>query len=89
MTYSYEAERAYLFTEDGQVKFLEVRDAVHALLKTAGAFRLDCLSVTGDSFLFLACIDRLVELGEIVPLRAKGTCWGQYQVYATPQVHNR
>jgi hypothetical protein len=86
--YDYAIERKGLFTEDGQVKFLEVRDAVHTLLNSAGAFRMDALHVTGDSWLTLACIDRLVELKEIVPLRPKDSCWGQYQVYASPQVHN-
>lgn len=88
MTYEYEVERPKLFTEEGQVKFLEVRDKVHALLKQAGAFRMDAISMTGNSFITLACFDRLVELKEIVPLRDKATCWAQYQVYATPQVRN-
>jgi hypothetical protein len=34
-----------------------------------------------------ACIDRLVELKEIVELPRD--CWGQFKVYTTPQVHNR
>jgi hypothetical protein len=86
--YIYEAERSKLFTEEGQVMFLKVRDRVKALLDTAGAFRLTHISIAGDSWLFLACIDRLVELGEIAPLRNKDMCWGQYQVYSTPQIHN-
>lgn len=88
MAYEYQTERAWLFTESGQVKLLEVRDKVQVLLKTAGAFRMTAISVTGDSFQTLACIDRLVELGEIVPLRDPKTCWGQYQCYSDKQVAN-
>lgn len=88
MSYAYETERSALFTEEGQRKFLEVRDQVKKLLETAGAFRFTAIHVTGDSFVTLACIDRLVELKEIVPLRDLNKCWGQYQVYSTPDTHN-
>jgi hypothetical protein len=86
--YSYEAEKPRLFTEDGSVTYTQVRDAVHALLRQAGAFRQDHLRVAGDTWTTLACLDRMVELGELVKLRPEGSCWGQYQVYARPQVHN-
>jgi hypothetical protein len=88
MSYNYQTEKPNLFTESGQIKFLEVRDKVKALLQQTGAFRMDYLSVSGDSWATLACVDRLVELKEIVPLRDKVACWGQYQVYADTQVHN-
>lgn len=88
MAYDYQTERAWLFTESGQVKLLEVRDQVHKLLQAAGAFRMTAIHVSGDSFQTLACIDRLVELGEIVPLRDKSACWGQYQCYSDKQVAN-
>jgi hypothetical protein len=88
MGYKYEEERKNVFTEEGQVTFLKVRDQVKALLEKAGAFRMDKLCITGDSFFTLACVDRLVELGEIVPLRPPDGCWAQYQVYADKQVHN-
>lgn len=65
--YSYENERPKLFTDDGQRMFLQIRDNVHDLLETAGAFR--CCSaffrITGDTWLMFAAIDRLVELREI------------------------
>lgn len=88
MPYSYQTERPNIFTESGQVHFIEVRDKINKLLDTAGAFRMDKLSVSGDSWLTLACVDRMVELKELVPLRPEGSCWGQFQVYTTSQVHN-
>lgn len=65
--YKYQEEKAKIFTEDGQVTFLEIRDKSKHLLKTAGCFRMQEVlqGITGDSWLMLACIDRLVELNEI------------------------
>lgn len=88
MAYEYQQERPRLFSEEGQVAFLKIRDQVQRRLKESGAFRVDKLEMLGDSWLNLACLDRLVELKEIVPLRADGTCWGQYQVYTSPETHN-
>ena len=86
MSYDYKVERKELFTEDGQVHFLKVRDQVKRLLKDAGAFRFDHVTVTGSSWTTIACIDRLVELKEIVELPRD--CWTQYRVFTTPEVHN-
>lgn len=43
MTYGYDylTQRPELFTEQGQVRFIRVRDRVQCLLKEAGAFRLE------------------------------------------------
>ncbi len=90
MSYCYATERPKIFTENGQSAFLKVRDAAHELLEIAGAFRQSELlmraKICGDSWFMIACIDRLVELGEIVELRRD--CWAQYKVYSSPQVHN-
>lgn len=90
MPYDYQAERPKLFTEEGQRDFLKVRDAAKALLKEAGAFRqIEVLSksgISGDSWFMIACVDRLVELGEIVEIPRES--WTQYKIYSTPQVHN-
>lgn len=85
MVYNYERERPKLFTEDGQVVFLRVRDNVKALLKEAGAFRAQeaWSGTSGDSWLFAACLDRLVELGEIKELTAPGSVWGQHRVFVS------
>jgi hypothetical protein len=89
--YDYQTERPKLFTESGQRDFLKVRDAAKELLEIAGAFRqcevLSRAKIGGDSWFMTACVDRLVELGEIVEIPRN--CWGQYKVYASPQVHNR
>lgn len=67
MPYSYEKERDSLFTDEGQRMFLKIRDHVSDILNRSGAVQLekaiDCVS--GDSWMMLACIDRMVELGEL------------------------
>lgn len=90
MSYSYQIERPWLFTEEGQMDFLKVRDAAHRLLGIAGAFRymelLKESGVTGDSWHMIACVDRLVELGEIVEFNRE--CWGQFRVFTSSKVHD-
>lgn len=66
--YSYETEKPKLFTEEYQVKFLAMRDKAKELLKLAGAFRITNVMQAGGSgegWTLMACVDRLVELGDI------------------------
>jgi hypothetical protein len=84
VSYSYEKERPGLFTESGQVRFMKIRDRAQLLLKEAGAFRMQELGA--QSWEDMACVDRMVELGEIVEL--KRNCFAQYRVFARPEVHN-
>lgn len=60
--YDYKKERKYVFTEEGQVVFLEIRDRVNNLLKTAGAVRMFEATGGACSWERMACVDRLVEL---------------------------
>jgi len=68
--YSYRKERPKIFTEEGQLDFLKVRDEAKKLLKYSGAFKQDKLLndldlMTGDGWTIIAYVDRLVELNEI------------------------
>jgi hypothetical protein len=65
--YSYEQEKPKLFTERNQRMFLQIRDEAMRLIELAGAARMDRIicKVSGDSWMMFACLDRLVELGEI------------------------
>lgn len=67
MSYDYKTQRAAIFTEQGQRMFLSIRDRAHRLLGEAGAVTSVKLmgAHTGDVWDMLACIDRLVELGEL------------------------
>jgi len=84
MSYLYERDREFLFTEPGQRLFIRFRDKAKALLETSGAFRMQELGAM--DWEEMACVDRMVELGEIVEFKRE--CWGQYRVFTTPQVHN-
>lgn len=90
MSYNYEAEKPKLFTEDGVAMLRKIEQAVDSLLNEAGAFRqLEVISKAkccGDSWTMQACLDYLVEQGKIVCLIDQ--CWGQFQVYSTPETNN-
>ena len=69
--YNYKMERHKIFTEENQRLFLGIRDNVHRMLRTSGAFTMQYAATlprdvgAADSWTMLACVDRLVELGEI------------------------
>lgn len=80
MSYDYETEKAFVFTDEGQRHFLKVRDKAHELLKLAGAVSADTLLFgTGNSWSLMACVDRLVELGELVEIKTNGA-W-QHRIF--------
>jgi hypothetical protein len=66
--YDYETEKPKLFTEENQRLFLAIRDHAALLLEKAGAVRMqDAVGgFSGDSWALFACVDRLVELGELI-----------------------
>ena len=82
-TYNYETEKNRLFTDTGQRMFLKVRDHARTLLEHAGAARCQELmdgAGGGDSWQMLACVDRLVELGEIREIKQEGGAT-QHRIY--------
>lgn len=85
MGYNYQEHRALVFSEEGQRMFLSIRDKANRLLKDAGAARMQEIisGQCGDSWAMLACVDRLVELGELRELTAltPGYTPGQYRVF--------
>lgn len=80
--YNYQNEKSKIFTEDGQEIFLKIRDNVQQLIKQSGAVMMQNAinSVTGDSWLHLACVDRLVELKEIREITDSNVA-GQHRVF--------
>jgi hypothetical protein len=83
MSYRYSSIRSQVFTEEGQLAFIKIRDRVHQLLDTAGAFSMHhaAEAASGDSWLRLACVDRLVELGEIVEVPQNPEPAGQDRIF--------
>lgn len=80
--YEYAKIRPQLFTDDGQRMFLKVRDNIRRLIEEAGAVRMDkaWCKVSGDSWHLLACVDRMVELGELREI-PQNNCPGQSRVF--------
>lgn len=82
-SYDYKREKSDLFSDEGQRMFLRVRDFVKSALKMAGAVRMNeamNAAGTGSSWTMLACVDRLVELGEIREVTPADVP-GQYRVF--------
>jgi hypothetical protein len=82
--YNYETQRNELFTESGQRLFLKIRDKANELLNTAGAFRMQEVMTgygSGSTWDMLACVDRMVELGEIREVSGPGYVPGQYRIF--------
>jgi len=83
-SYSYEKYRASVFTDEGQRMFLRIRDFIHGQLREGGAVRVAEIirnAGAGDSWTMLACVDRMVELGEIREVTANDDVVGQHRVF--------
>ena len=80
--YNYQTEKSKIFTEDGQETFLKIRDKVQQLIKQSGAVMMQnaISGVTGNSWVHLACVDRLVELKEIREITKENVA-GEYRVF--------
>ena len=81
MSYNYTQERAFVFTEPGVKMLFAIRDKARELLKVAGAFREQEVhsGTSGDSWNMLACVDYLVERGEIRRIFSEGA--RQHNIY--------
>lgn len=81
--YNYATEREKLWTEAGSVLFIAVRDRVKKLLFHSGAFTLGCAiqGVSGDTWVMIAAVDRLAELGEIRELTQSNRVRTQDRVF--------
>jgi hypothetical protein len=84
MSYNYQSEKPGIFTDEGQRKFLQIRDHVQSLLKVAGCFQMgEAIRKTlGSNWEAMACVDRLVELGEIREV-SQEQCAGQCRVFVS------
>lgn len=85
MSYNYKTERPYIFTEEGQRMFLDIRDKSQQLIRDAGAFRMQevMLGLSGSTWAMLACIDRLIELKEIREVTSYDVA-DQHRIFTEP-----
>jgi len=82
MAYDYKKIKPKLFIEAHQRLFLEIRDKVHYLLRETSVAKMGFImnGLSGDSWIMMACVDRLVELGEIKEV-FHGDCAGQDRIF--------
>ena len=81
--YEYKDHKNWPCSAEGQKQFLDIRDRVHQAIKDSG-----CISMgkaisgeSGDSFRIQACVDRLVELGEIKEAKNPISSAGQHRIF--------
>ena len=81
MSYDYKEQRPIVFTEAGLTMLLKIRDNAQRLTDLAGAVREEKLWVglSGDSWDMRACVDYLVERGELKLVFC--SCARQHNVY--------
>ena len=83
--YEYEEEKPSLMTIDGQKAFLKNRDWVLKTLNKYGAFNEECALVEMpeviNSFFGIACLDRMIELGEIKRIKRPANYPNNYNIF--------
>lgn len=81
--YNYAKTKSEIFTEEGLAMFTKIRDRAKHLLKEGGAFTMEAVikGTCGDSWVMLACVDHMVEKGEIREVTAPGKVAGQHRVF--------
>lgn len=79
--YKYKEIKPQVFLEENQKNFLKVRDNIKALLPDMFTMEQAIRGIYGDSWLAMAYVDRLVELGEIYELELKNYTAGQNRLF--------
>lgn len=86
--YNYTQEKPNLFTEDGQVMFLKIRDKVNATIEKSGAMTMGNIiqGIGGVSWTQMACVDRMVELGELHEVSLARPVAGQHRIFTKERI---
>lgn len=81
--YNYKEMKHLVFKEENQKDFLKVRDNAQKFLSESGSFTMlsAIRGVSGDSWLLLAYVDRLVEIGEIREITTSPNASAQNRVF--------
>jgi len=89
MVYKYSEERKSTFTERGQIVLLAIRDAAFNLIDLSGvALSGNIMDAAikklgaGDTWEMFACLDRLVEIKELVEVTDPQLVAGQDRIFA-------
>jgi len=81
--YEYKNHKSEILKEENQKDFLKVRDNVDRLLSISSVFIMaDAIKgITGDNWTQMACVDRILELGEIVEIPTESSVSAQNRVF--------
>lgn len=81
--YNYNEERVNIFTDEGQRRFIKMRDWVLTLLNKSGACTMDkaMMAMSGDTWSTMSLIDRMVEIGDIKEITKNMDVAGQDRVF--------
>ena len=85
--YNYSKLKEELFTDLGQRTFLKVRDRVFRLLEKSGAITMHMAIINvgfGNQWFQMACVDRMVELKEIIEIEQAGKVASQNRIFIKP-----
>jgi len=85
--YIYEEQKKKVLTKEGQKMLLSIRKRKNKLLLEGVAKMSDLITGitgTGDPWIRMACVDRLVELGELKEV-TKPRVWGQDRMFVHPR----
>lgn len=78
--YKYEDMKSKILTEDGLDVYIKTSNLAKDLLNTSGSFMMSKVMKSGDSWLIMACVDMMVERGEITEVTSSNTA-GQHRVF--------
>lgn len=76
--YKYENYKEQLLTKDGQIKLVETVNQINVLPKE---FTMQDAFTTGDTWLMIACVDYLCELGFLREVDPNPETWGQDRIF--------
>ena len=81
--YNYRQIKERLYTDAGMDMYIEIRDRVLALLNSAGAVRMenDISEAVGETFIMMACVDRMVEKGILKEIHQTPATPGQHRLF--------
>jgi hypothetical protein len=85
MAYVYGEQKQHVFSEGGQVMFLAIRDNARNLIRKAGAATMERIIAgqCGDVWQMMACVDRLVELKELLEVPNTLSGAGQHRLFTS------
>lgn len=83
MSYDYHTEKPKVFMEENQELFLSILDRATRLTREAGAASMEAIicGLSGDTWIMLACVDRLVEIGALREVPNPHSRTGQHRLF--------